>query len=349
MLNESEVPKQSQSVFLVETAKINTNPLQPRREFDPVKLQELAASLRTYGILQPLVVFRVEREVPTGAVVEYELIAGERRLRAAKLAGIDQVPVVVRKEPPDRIKLELALIENVQREDLNPIERAEAYKKLLSEFGMTQKMLAERLGKSREVVANTVRFVGLPEYVKEAMRDSRLTEGHGRPLLMLSDRPEEQKKLFEEIIYKNATVRYAEQVARGIAVERRRKRDDLITDVQTKQMEDKLSDAFGTRVFIERKGTGGGGRIAIDFFSPEDLYGLLTRLGHDNFEKAPEHGQFEIHAAGISNENFVDTKPDVLAEENGNEAVQNGEIKEVDAKSVNPSHASEDDLKNFTV
>lgn len=322
--NESETPKQSQSVFLVETERIKVNPHQPRREFDPIKLQELAASIRAYGVLQPLVVYRVEREVPTGAVVEYELIAGERRLRASKLAGIGQIPVVVRKEPPEKIKLEMALVENIQREDLNPMERADAYRKLMNEFGMTQRMIGERIGKSREAVGNVVRLVSLPDYIKTALRDGRITEGHARPLLMLSDRPEDQKKLFEEVIYKNVSVRYAEQAARRIAVDRIRRRDDLITDTEAKKLEEKFSDMFGTRVFIEQRSNSGGGRVAIDFFSLEDLYTMLAR-----FERAaPE--EIKIEVADIKLDAPEKPIEDVISQPDS-------------------SHATQDDLKNFTI
>lgn len=315
----------------METERINVNPLQPRREFDQIKLQELAASIRAYGVLQPLVVYRVEKEVPTGAVVEYELIAGERRLRASKLAGIDQVPVVIRKEPPEKIKLEMALVENIQREDLNPMERAEAYRKLMNEFGMTQRMIAERIGKSREAVANVVRLVGLPDYIKEALRGGRITEGHARPLLMLSTRAEEQQKLFEEILFKNISVRHAEQTARRIATDRIRRRDDLIGDPEAKKLEEKLSDVFGTRVFIEQRGNQGGGRVAIDFFSLEDLYAMLAR-----FDK-----QEEIKTQ------TADIKADIL--EDSPETVSGETVSGETASGRESSHATEEDLKNFTI
>lgn len=330
MTDEITAPKQNQSVFLVETERIKVNPQQPRREFDSIKLQELAASIRAYGVLQPLVVYRVEKEVPTGAVVEYELIAGERRLRASKLAGLETVPVVIRKEPPEKIKLEMALVENIQREDLNPMERAEAYRKLMNEFGMTQRMIGERIGKSREAVGNVVRLVGLPEYIKEALRDGRITEGHARPLLMLVTRPEEQKKLFEEVIYKNVSVRHAEQTARRIAIERIRRRDDLITDMEAKKLEEKFSDVFGTRVFIEQRSNSGGGRVAIDFFALEDLYVMLAR--------------FDKKAAAIS---------DAGEELNVGVARIKSEITEEHFENATPpsdsSRATEEDLKNFTI
>ena len=330
MSEESLEPKQSQSVFLVELDKIKLNPHQPRRDFDPIKLQELAASIRSYGVLQPLVVFRQELEVPTGAIVEYELIAGERRLRASKLAGLDHVPVVVRKEPPERIKLEIALVENVQREDLNPMERAEAYKKLLDDFGMTQRMLAERIGKSREAVANLVRLTGLPDFIKQALREGKMMEGHARPLMMLADRPEEQKKLFEETIHKKVSVRYAEQVARRIATDRIRKRDDLITDTEARKIEEKLSEALGTRVFVVRNKNSGGGRIAIDFFSPEDLYGFMKRLGQHETILA-NTGEMPT---GIDSPEATSPEP---------------ESSPIDRPEPPSSHATEEDLKNFTI
>jgi len=363
MLNSPEIPKQSQSVFLVETERIKTNPVQPRREFDPIKLQELAASIRAYGILQPLVVYRVEREMPTGATVEYELIAGERRLRASVLAGLEQVPVVIRKEPPEKIKLEMALVENIQREDLNPMERAEAYKKLADEFGMTQKMIANNIGKSRELVANYVRLISLPDFAKDALRSGKITEGHARSLLMLSDRPDEQKNLFEEMIYKDISVRHAEKTARRIAVDRIRKRDDLITDSETRALERRLSEAFGTRVFIERKSNTGGGRIAIDFFSPEDLYGLLSRLGGDaspsaSFAKIHDFikNKIEIKTASVTAPTLDPAAEPILPE--GKRGDNGSGTTEIPLSADNPeekpsewqsSHASEDDIKNFTI
>src|SRR3989344_5767702 len=174
----------AESIFWIETEKIRPNPLQPRREFDEVKLNELAESIKQYGILQPLVVVRMEREAETGTAVDYELIAGERRVRAAKHANPNHFSLIIRDEPSGKVKLELALIENVQREDLNPIERGRAFKQLMDEFNLSQKDVGARVGKSREYVANTIRLLSLPDYIQKAVVDRRINEGHTRPLLM---------------------------------------------------------------------------------------------------------------------------------------------------------------------
>ena len=266
-------PKPS-SIFFIEVDKIKPNPLQPRQEFDEGKLSELAESIRSYGVLQPLVVVRTEKSLPTGVVNEYELIAGERRLRASRLAGLREVPVLIREEPAEKVKLEMAIVENVQREDLSPLDRATAFKKLNEDFALTHKEIGMRIGKSREYVANSVRLLALPSEMQTALREGHLTEGHCRPLLMLSDRPDEQKTLFEDILYKNLTVRQAETISREIAFEKRRKQS--ADDPETKNLEEKLREALGTRVSIQRRGI--GGKISIEFFSPEELQGLLEKF-----------------------------------------------------------------------
>jgi ParB family chromosome partitioning protein len=219
----NDEPRQKEHVFYIELSKIHPNPFQPRRSFDEEALKSLSDSIREYGILQPIVVTRLEKETPNGRVVEYELIAGERRFRAAESIGLAEIPAIIRREQSDKVKLELAMIENVQRENLNPIECAIAYKRLIDEFELTQKEVAKRIGKSREVVANTVRLLNLPELYQSSLVEGRITEGHARPLLMLSDYPDEQKQLFHNIIDKTLSVRAAERIARDIAVERSRK------------------------------------------------------------------------------------------------------------------------------
>jgi ParB family transcriptional regulator, chromosome partitioning protein len=267
------------SIFWVEADRIQPNPYQPRREFDEVKLQDLAGSIRQYGILQPLVVTRLESEKEEGGMaVTYELIAGERRLRAAKLAGLHQVPVLIRTgEEQNRMKLELAIIENVQREDLNPIDRARAFDRLVKEFGFKHTQIGEKIGKSREYVANTVRLLGLPEEMQVALAQGRITEGHTRPLLMLTDRPEEQLTLYKEILTRKLTVREAEGISRRIAHERARRKDFVLAP-QVIQFERELTEALGTRVQIETREM--GGKILIEYFSHEDLYGLIELLKH---------------------------------------------------------------------
>ncbi len=264
----------SDAIFWIEVDKIKPNPYQPRREFDEAQLRSLADSIRQYGVLQALTVTRKEVDKADGGIgVEYELIAGERRLRASKLAGLQQVPALIRNgEETDLMKLELAIIENIQREDLNPIDRAKAFDKLSKEFGFKHAEIGKKMGKSREYVTNTLRILTLPEHIQQALAEGKINEGHTRPLMMLIDRPAEQETLFKEIIFKKLNVRDAERIARHIAVERAR----TFIDPEIIDMEARLKETLGTRVKIEKKEQ--GGRISIDFFSPEDLKSLLDKL-----------------------------------------------------------------------
>lgn len=263
------------SVFLIEIEKIKANPFQPRREFDDGELRGLSDSIRQYGVLQPLVVVRKEQENESGTSVEYELIAGERRLRASKLAGLKQVPVIIRQEPPDQVKLELALIENIQRKDLNAVERARAFKQLMDDFSLKHTAIGNLVGKSREWVSNTIRLLALPEDMLQALAEGKISEGHSRPLLMLASRPEEQRKMFYDMLYRNMNVREAELTARRIATERARNRA-TIPDPDTRVLESRLAEVLGTRVIIERKGM--GGRLSIEFFSEDDLRKLFSYM-----------------------------------------------------------------------
>ncbi len=269
------------SIFWIETEKIKPNPYQPRREFDEARLKDLADSIRMYGILQPLVVTRKEVEKEDGGLgVEYELISGERRLRASKLAGLAQVPAIIRNGEEDaRVKLELAIIENLQREDLNAVDRARAFEQLVKEFSMKHTQIAEKMGKSREYVSNTLRILLLPEDILTALSEGKISEGHTRPLLMLEGRPEERTTLFKEILFKKLTVREAEGIARRIAVEKTRKKDNLF-DPEVVEIETKLTESLGTRVRVEKKE--GGGKLTIDFFSNDDLRAILELINTNN-------------------------------------------------------------------
>ncbi len=266
---------QSDSIFWVEVDRIKPNPFQPRKIFDEASLVSLAESIRSYGVLQPLTVTRKEIERPgEGIYVEYELIAGERRLRAAKIAGIAQVPVVIRTgEDSDRMKLELAIIENLQREDLNVVDRARAFERLTKEFGLKHIDIGKRVGKSREYVSNTLRILLLPQEMRDALAAGEISEGHTRPLLMLMDRTAEQQTLFREILSKRLTVRDSEQVARRVATERVRK-GDLTPELLL--LERELTEKLGTRVRIEKKDQ--GGKVLIDFFSVDDLANIRSIL-----------------------------------------------------------------------
>lgn len=265
------------AIFWVEVEKISPNPYQPRKEFDEMALESLAESIRTYGVLQPLVVTRKEVfHEEGGMTVEYELISGERRLRAAKLARLSQVPVLIRSgEESAREKLEIAIIENLQREDINPVERAQAFSRLIKEFKLKQADVAAKVGKSREYVANTLRILTLPEEIITALSEGKISEGHTRPLLMLVDKPEEQMVLFKEIMAKKLTVREAESLSRRAATERIRNKEKYLDPVII-EMEKSFTETLGTRVRIEKGKE--GGKVTIDFFSPDDLRGLLEKL-----------------------------------------------------------------------
>jgi len=265
------------AIFWVEVEKIHPNPFQPRHEFDEAKLAELAKSIRQYGVIQPLTVTRREVEKPDGGIAtEYELIAGERRLRAAKLAGVASVPVLIRAEhDDDKTKLELAIIENLQREDLNPIDRAKAFDQLVKQFGFKHVEVAEKVGKSREYVSNTIRLLLLPQSMQDALSEGKISEGHTRPLLMLSDRAAEQEVLFREIMLKRLTVRDTESIARRIAFDRVRKKEYLYAP-EILEMEKELADALGTRVAIEHKEN--GGKLTIDFMTEDDLRVIFSHL-----------------------------------------------------------------------
>ena len=263
----------SNSIFWVDIEKIKPNPFQPRREFDEDRLRDLADSIRQYGVLQPLVVSREEIQTEDGGIaVEYELIAGERRLRASKLAGLEQIPVIIRVGDDNMAKLELAIIENLQREDLNAVERARAFMRLVEEFKFTHTQIGKKVGKSREYVSNTLRLLALPQEILDALSARKISEGHTRPILMLTDRPQEQMVLFKEIVFKKMTVRDAEKAARKIAFDRVRKKEYML-DPEIAEMEERLQESLGTRVHIEKKEN--GGYITIDFFTNDDLHTIL--------------------------------------------------------------------------
>ncbi len=198
------------SIFWIEVNKIKPNPFQPRKEFNKKELKELASSIEKYGILQPLLVKKIEKKVPTGERVEYQLIAGERRLRAAKMIGMKQVPVIIEDIKREN-ELPVSLVENLQRENLNPLERARAFKRLIEEFNLTQKEIGKIIGKSREAVSNTLRLLELPEEIKRAIEKGQISEGHARAIL--SFKKDQQVKVFKEILKKKLPVREVERKA----------------------------------------------------------------------------------------------------------------------------------------
>jgi ParB family chromosome partitioning protein len=260
----ASVPSESPTEISVD--QIDVNPRQPRKAFDPVALDELARSLKSSGMIQPVVVRRA-------ANGRWELIAGERRWRAAKQAGLERIPVVVR-EATDAESLELALVENLLREDLNPMEEAEAYQRILTEFGWTQEQLAQRVGRDRSTIANSLRLLRLPESIQDDLRSGRLTMGHALALLTLSS-SEDQLRLRDEILAHSWTVRTAEEAAqKRRAAPRpagRRRSAELVA------LEESLQRALLTRVRIA--GNERRGRIEITYATPEELERLAASLG----------------------------------------------------------------------
>ncbi|MFA6170946.1 MAG: ParB/RepB/Spo0J family partition protein [Patescibacteria group bacterium] len=245
--------------------KISVNPQQPRKDFNEKQLQELMESISQYGIIQPLVITRAGNK--------YELIAGERRLRAARALGLKEVPAIVR-EAGEQEKLELALIENIQREDLNPIELALSYRKLIDEFNITHEELGRRIGKSRPVISNTLRFLGLPEKIQEAITKGDLNSRHAIALAGL-DSPAKQMALFERIMKEGLnTVDVFKEVQTKFGGS---KESRIKADPRDQKREEVLQKYFGTRAEIQR--TGKGGRIIITYYGDEMLDDIIDKIG----------------------------------------------------------------------
>ncbi|MDE2019580.1 MAG: ParB/RepB/Spo0J family partition protein [Patescibacteria group bacterium] len=274
------------SIFHIEVDKIAPNPDQPRRHFDETALQDLARSIREFGFLQPLVVTKIEKETPTGVDVEYQLIAGERRLLAAKLLGLRLVPAIIRNVQLEREKLELAVIENIQRENLNPIETARAFQRLQEEFRMTQREIAAKLGKSREVVANTVRLLDLPEYIQQAVQKGDLSESHARLLLSIGD-PGAQRKLFEDVVANRLTTRDVKERVKEIVRPRAQHLFDGLSP-ELKEIQESLSSSLGAPVEIHKGAN--TGKITIAFYSEEELENILQRLRNQDGAGSGEAG-----------------------------------------------------------
>ncbi len=255
-------------LFTIPLDRLDGNPRQPRRRFDEEGLEELARSIKRTGILQPLLVTR--------AGDRYRILAGERRARAARAAGLTEVPVVLREGIADRDHLLLALVENVQRRDLTALEEAEAYHHLRGEFGLTQEEIADRVGKDRATVANAIRLLKLPAEVRTSLEAGTLTAGHARALLPLGSAAD-QEKLAREIVRRGLSVRAAEaRVAALVKGEGRKRKADRKVDADTRDAELRLSRALSTRVEIHRRRR--GGNIRVFFYSEEELIGLFDRL-----------------------------------------------------------------------
>ena len=260
--------------------RIVPNPLQPRTSISDADLDDLTASVREHGIIQPLLVSEQGAE---GGDVLYQLIAGERRLRAARAAGLTHVPVTIRQSTPQDL-IELALIENIQRLDLNPLEEAMAYRRLVDEFNLTQRAVAERVGRSRTAVANTIRLLDLPQELRDSLAAGEISEGHARALLGLSD-DEQRRRAWREVVDQGLNVRQTERVvreARGPAAAARGAAPSRATpvkpaDPEIEALANSLRSSLGTKVSL-RRSKSGAGSVTIHFYSDEELDGLLERL-----------------------------------------------------------------------
>jgi ParB family transcriptional regulator, chromosome partitioning protein len=271
-VSEAASARQPEGMRILPLSKLKPNPEQPRRTFSQASLEELANSLKTHGLIQPILV----EESSEGSFL---IVAGERRYRAASLAGLSEVPVIVRSFTPEK-RLEIALIENVQREDLNPVEEAEAYRALMSMGGRSQEEVADVVGKSRSAVANSLRLLRLSEPVLSALREGSLSAGHAKALLSVTD-PSRRDILFARVIAEGISVREAETAANElnsprVSTSKGAQRNEKPKEPEIREVEERLIEALGTKVSV--KGDGKKGTIAIEYYSLEDLERILDVL-----------------------------------------------------------------------
>ena len=250
-------------ILNVDIGKIETNPLQPRKDFNDAHLNELIESIKDYGVIQPLIVSK-----KAGV---YELIAGERRLRASKKAGLDKVPVIVR-DASRQEKLEVALIENIQRENLNPIELATAYQQLSDEFDLNQVQVAKRLGKSRSTVANIMRMLNLPDEIQRAIAQSKISEGHAKYIMGLETQGK-QLNVFRKIIHNNLTIQETDKIIKKMGGTKDAR---IKINYADKDKEFAFREFFGAKTEVRRKGK--GGQIIMDFYSDEELKEIVDKI-----------------------------------------------------------------------
>ncbi len=271
---KGEIPSTEGTVVKVKITKVEPNRDQPRKNFDEDALQELADSIKQYGIFQPILV--QDRKD------HYEIIAGERRWRAAKLAGLKEVPVIIRQYTEQEI-VEISLIENIQRENLNPIEEAQAYKRLLTEFNLKQDEVAERVSKSRTAVTNSMRLLKLCDEVQRMIIEEMITTGHARALITVEN-PADQYELAQKIFDEKLSVRETEKLVRDLGKEKKpgkkdKKQEDKALQLIYHDMEEKMKTVLGTKVSIDGKGDGTG-KIEIEFYSNDELERLSDLLLH---------------------------------------------------------------------
>lgn len=263
---EKDEKKENGNPLMVKLSEVEPNREQPRKHFDEESLQELADSIKKYGIIQPLLVEKKEKY--------YEIIAGERRWRAAKLAGLKEIPVMI-KEISEQEKMEVALIENIQREDLNPIEEAQAYKRLLEEFHLKQEDVANRLSKSRSAITNTMRLLKLDERVQTMLADGGLSAGHARALLSIED-GDKQYELALKIVDKGLSVREVEALLKKKPTEKKESELSSRENLIYRNFENNLKEIYGTKVSI--KDQKGKGKIEISYYSVDELERILEML-----------------------------------------------------------------------
>ena len=249
--------------------RIRPNPHQPRQAMNEAKLLELADSIKEHGVIQPIVVTQVDGE--------YRIIAGERRWRASKLAGLTHVPVFVKETTPQQM-LELAIVENIQRADLNPLEEAQAYAQLMEEFGLTQEVVAQKVGKSRASVANTLRLLKLPDELKDALAAEEITEGHARALLSIP-KPKAQRDALYTVIQRKLNVRQTEALVRQIVSgQSAPKKNRAPLTPHDKDMLQRFQAKLGTKVEMARSDSSSGGKIVLHFYSDEELQAIFDKI-----------------------------------------------------------------------
>ncbi len=271
LLPGGEAAPAENGVTMVSVDMVSPNPRQPRSAMRPEELQDLTESVREHGVLQPLIV------TPSDSSGYFVLIAGERRLHAARLAGLTAVPVIVR-QATDQQRLELAIIENVQRSDLSALEEAEAYRQLAEDFGLSHEAIAGRVGKSRVAVTNTLRLMKLPDSVKNALIEGRITEGHARALLALST-PEAQTAALRTVVSQELNVRQTEELVRRLSGEKSPAKPRPTTSPEISSLEERLRASLGTKVSL--RASRKGGTMTIHYYSNEELEALLARLLND--------------------------------------------------------------------
>lgn len=254
------------NIIEVDVQEIIPNSYQPRKFFDKETLEELANSIKEYGILQPLILTETEEG-------QYQILAGERRLKASKLIGLKKVPAIIR-SVSEQQKLELAIVENIQRTNLNPIEEASSFQKLITEFNLTQDKVADRVGKNRSWISNHLRLFKLPKTIQDALAEERITMGHAKAILALKEE-KLQKELFNKIINEKFSVRETEGQIKKVKV-KEHSRKIKVKDAELLSLEEKLKDALSTKVEIKKQGQ--GGTIAIKFYSNEELYNLVEKI-----------------------------------------------------------------------